>query len=48
MSQSTVPVNKLATESIGKLLWSYSLQAIIGTVVMSLYNFVDRIFIGTV
>jgi len=46
MSQSTVPVNKLATESIGKLLWSYSLPAIIGTVVMSLYNIVDRIFIG--
>jgi len=46
MSQSTAPVNKLASEKIGKLLWNYSLPAIIGTVVMSLYNIVDRIFIG--
>ncbi|MDD3080357.1 MAG: MATE family efflux transporter [Paludibacter sp.] len=38
--------NKLATEKIGKLLWTYTLPAIIGTVVMSLYNIVDRIFIG--
>jgi putative MATE family efflux protein len=38
--------NKLATENIGKLIWTYSLPAIVGTVVMSLYNIVDRIFIG--
>jgi len=38
--------NKLATENIGKLIWTYSLPAITGTVVMSLYNIVDRIFIG--
>ncbi|MEI8086780.1 MAG: MATE family efflux transporter [Paludibacter sp.] len=38
--------NNLATESIGKLIWTYSLPAITGTVVMSLYNIVDRIFIG--
>jgi len=38
--------NKLATENIGKLIWTYSLPAITGTVVMSLYNVVDRIFIG--
>ena len=46
MSNNTVPTNQLATEKIGKLLWKYSLPAIIGTVVMSLYNIVDRIFIG--
>ena len=46
MSQTTTPVNKLATEKISRLLWNYSLPAIIGTVVMSLYNIVDRIFIG--
>ena len=45
MSNNTVPTNQLATEKIGKLL-KYSLPAIIGTVVMSLYNIVDRIFIG--
>ncbi len=46
MSPTVAPANKLATENIGKLLWNYSLPAIIGTVVMSLYNIVDRIFIG--
>lgn len=38
--------DKLANERIGKLIWQYSLPAITGTVVMSLYNVVDRIFIG--
>jgi putative MATE family efflux protein len=46
MSKSSVITNRLATESIGKLIWNYSLPAIVGTVVMSLYNVVDRIFIG--
>jgi len=46
MSPTAAAANKLATENIGKLLWNYSLPAIIGTVVMSLYNIVDRIFIG--
>jgi len=38
--------NKLSTEKIGKLLWEYSIPSIVGMVVMSLYNVVDRIFIG--
>jgi len=38
--------NILGTEKIGKLIWKYSLPAIVGTVVMALYNIVDRIFIG--
>lgn len=46
MSESTAITNKLATEKTGKLIWNYSLPAIVGTVVMSLYNIVDRIFIG--
>ena len=46
MSDSTVITNKLATEKIGKLIWTYSLPSIVGTLVMSLYNIVDRIFIG--
>lgn len=37
---------ELKTLSVGKLLWKYSLPAIVGIVVMSLYNIVDRIFIG--
>ena len=31
---------------VRKLLWKYSLPAIVGVVVMSLYNIIDRIFIG--
>jgi len=46
MSNSATITNTLATENIGKLIWNYSLPAIVGTVVMSLYNIVDRIFIG--
>ncbi len=46
MPKSSVITEKLATESIGKLIFLYSLPAIIGTVVMSLYNIVDRVFIG--
>lgn len=38
--------NRLETESVGKLLWAYTLPAIIGTVSNALYNVVDRIFIG--
>jgi len=46
MTNPTTTTNKLATEKVGKLIWEYSLPAIVGTVVMSLYNIVDRIFIG--
>lgn len=46
MTDQVEITNKLATENIGKLIWTYSLPAIVGTVVMSLYNIVDRIFIG--
>ncbi len=38
--------NKLGEESIAKLLWSYSLPAIVGTMVSSIYNIIGRIFIG--
>ena len=38
--------NRLGTESIGKLLWIYSLPAIIGMTASSLYSVIDRIFIG--
>jgi len=36
----------LGTESIGKLLLQYSIPAIIGMTVTSLYNIIDSIFIG--
>lgn len=46
MTDKTIVTNKLATENVGKLIWQYSIPAIVGTVVMSLYNIIDRIFIG--
>ena len=39
-------LNRLATGSIGCLLWDYSVPTVVGLLVMSLYNVVDRIFIG--
>lgn len=41
-------LEQLATRPVGRLLWEYSLPAIVGMVVMALYNVVDRIFIGQV
>lgn len=46
LPMSTLPANKLSTEKIGKLIWEYSVPSIVGMVVMSVYNIVDRIFIG--
>lgn len=39
-------LDQLATTPVGRLLWQYSLPAVVGMVVMSLYNIIDRIFIG--
>lgn len=39
-------ISDLSTRPIGRLLWEYSMPAIVGMVVMSLYNVIDRIFIG--
>ena len=36
----------LAERPVGRLLWEYSLPAVVGMVVVSLYNVIDRIFIG--
>lgn len=36
----------LGTERIGKLLLQYSIPAIIGMTITSLYNIIDSIFIG--
>jgi len=37
---------RLGTAAIGPLLWQFSLPAIVGMLVQSLYNVVDRIFVG--
>lgn len=39
-------LNRLDKAPIGKLLWEYSLPAVVGIMVMSIYNVIDRIFIG--
>lgn len=41
-------LNDLATRPVGRLLWEYSLPAVVGMLVMALYNIVDRVFIGQV
>ena len=38
--------NPLGTEKVSKLLWQFSIPALIGMVVNALYNVVDRIYIG--
>lgn len=39
-------IEELANKPVARLLWQYSLPAVIGMVVVSLYNVIDRIFIG--
>ncbi|HEX2955094.1 MAG TPA: MATE family efflux transporter [Bacillota bacterium] len=37
---------RLGTEKVSKLLWSFSVPAIVGMLVSALYNVIDRAFIG--
>ena len=39
-------LHQLADSPVGRLLWQYSLPAVVGMLVISVYNVVDRIFIG--
>ncbi len=39
---------KMGTEKVSKLLFSFSLPAVAGMMVNALYNIVDRIYIGTI
>jgi len=46
-TKNTIQVNNpLGYEKISKLLYQFSIPAIIGMMVNALYNVVDRIFIG--
>lgn len=45
---NTDPLERLRTAPVGKLLWDYSLPAVVGMVVMALYNIIDRVFVGRV
>ncbi len=46
MLQSTTVFDDLSQKKISKLFWQYALPAIIGTVVNTLYNIIDGVFIG--
>ena len=46
MAENQSSALELGKEPIGKLLLKYSIPAIVGMVVVSLYNIVDRVFIG--
>lgn len=45
-ADNAAALNGLATRPVGALLWQYSVPAVAGMVVVSLYNVIDRIFIG--
>jgi putative MATE family efflux protein len=38
--------DRIGTEKISRLLWSFSIPAIIGMLVNAIYNIVDRIYVG--
>ncbi|MDH6354926.1 putative MATE family efflux protein [Dysgonomonas sp. PH5-45] len=39
-------IEELSQKKISKLLWQYALPAIVGTIVNTLYNIIDGVFIG--
>lgn len=45
-NDSSSRLKELATAPVGKMLFKYSLPAVVGTVVMALYNIIDSIVIG--
>ena len=46
MSEKTIPSNPLGTAPVGSLLLQYAVPSIISTLIASLYNMVDQMFIG--
>jgi putative MATE family efflux protein len=46
MPQQSKNTDRLGTDKIGKLLYEFSLPAIIGMVVNAIYNTVDRMYVG--
>lgn len=46
MSQNNAKLKELATRPLGRLLWEYSMPAVVAMLVMQLYNVIDRVFIG--
>lgn len=48
MEQDNEKLKELAIRPVGRLLWEYSMPAIVGMLVMAIYNIIDRVFIGQV
>lgn len=48
MAQKTDTRTKLLTASPFQLMLSLSIPAIIGMIVVGLYNFMDRVFVGQI
>ncbi len=46
MNNNLERLNEFGTAPVGRLLWKYSVPAVVAQVVMAIYNVVDRIFIG--
>lgn len=46
MDNKNSKLQELESRPVGRLLWDYSLPAVVAMVVMQLYNVIDRIFIG--
>jgi putative MATE family efflux protein len=44
--KNTNQTDRLGFEKVGKLLWDFSVPAIIGMLVNAIYNIVDRIYVG--
>lgn len=42
----SVILNRLEVEQTNKLLWEYSIPAIVGSLVVALYNLIDSVYIG--
>ena len=40
-------IRELETKPIGGLLWQYALPAVVSQVIASVYNIVDRMFLGS-
>lgn len=45
-TEVTERTRELETKSIGRLLWTYALPAVVSQLIASVYNIVDRIFLG--
>ncbi|MDR1654770.1 MAG: MATE family efflux transporter [Treponema sp.] len=46
MAENKLATDRIRTDPIGRLLFDYSIPAIIGMLVNAIYNIVDRIYIG--